>query len=470
MPNTQEETASTTSAATVPAVPPPKFLEHPGPPPLNYDVWHKFFDRFIYTLQFGRRNQLPDELKNSYLFQSLGSEGARLFALNPKYGEMSTASHEAFEGAVRDQFKVAVNQVRAHYDFQHRHQGPNESIVDYVTELRSLMADCNFHTNDNYHLGLQLVCGCRDKQAQRKLLTHKKLELAEILSVLQSEESADETAIAIGGTGQSRVYAIQKQQPRSVERAARLPDTVVCFNCGKPGHMKKDENCPARGITCNYCNVVGHYERCCRKKKAQQQPRAPSGQPLQTRVVRSSERCAAGPSFLRTVRVDVASHTTNVKVEAEADTGSDATIVSERIFKKQFPRVPLQKPNCELRNFDGTEVKGVLGTFDATVTYGIRSCRSTILVVTGTCPSVIGRGLIDRLRLLMHPGGAQDETTPGDRETGAAMKTAEDAETCDYGTVADAATTTKEGLLVNAPFHGPPTAPADNPAHVISRQ
>ncbi len=95
---TAQATPAPTSSSSFPASPPPKFLEHPGPPPLNYTVWYKLFERFLFLLDAGRPadGKLTDEMKNSYLFSTLGCEGARQFASNPKFGEMSTATHDDY--------------------------------------------------------------------------------------------------------------------------------------------------------------------------------------------------------------------------------------------------------------------------------------------------------------------------------------------------------------------------------------
>ena len=42
---------------------------------------------------------------------------------------------------------------------------------------------------------------------------------------------------------------------------------VLCYNCGKEGHRKKDKNCPARRKKRAKCFKTVHFAACCKKKK-----------------------------------------------------------------------------------------------------------------------------------------------------------------------------------------------------------
>ncbi len=263
-----EVTQSTVVAMSAP--PPAKFFEFPGEPPLNFSIWYRLFERFIYLTNECRPTdrKLTDETNNSILFSYLGSEGARLFASNPAFSMLQEARHADFVAEVKAQFVAATNPARSHFEFQHRLQASGESVADYVTNLRSLMADCDFHGHDKYHLALQLACGCLDKDAQKALLTQKSVDLDEFIRVLQADESARESAAAIRSVPTVLVQKVQaaKQQQEDEVTGTRSTD-IRCLGCGKQGHKYKSDNCKARTSRCNYCNNVGHFESHCFKKK-----------------------------------------------------------------------------------------------------------------------------------------------------------------------------------------------------------
>ncbi|MCP3665839.1 MAG: hypothetical protein GY696_25645 [Gammaproteobacteria bacterium] len=58
------------------------------------------------------------------------------------------------------------------------------------TALRTLGADCNFATNLDRFLMVQLVEGCADKKTQRYLLAMQDPTLERVLGVMRSNETA----------------------------------------------------------------------------------------------------------------------------------------------------------------------------------------------------------------------------------------------------------------------------------------
>ena len=41
---------------------------------------------------------------------------------------------------------------------------------------------------------------------------------------------------------------------------------LACYRCGRPGHLGKDPNCPARGQSCGKCGLEGHFQERCKTK------------------------------------------------------------------------------------------------------------------------------------------------------------------------------------------------------------
>ncbi len=203
------------STPGLPVVPPTKYLEHPGPAPLTYNVWHTLFCRFVYQIDRARPldNQLTDEDKNTYLFSLLGSEGVRQFAANPAYSRLETAPHADFAAAVKQHFSRKPHLARAHFDFHKRDQSRGETIQEYLTDLRVLAADCDLKNNEDFFIAIQLACGARDKEAQRKLLSTSPVDLATFTAIIEAEESAKSSAAAIRGESVSVNIAQTREPP-----------------------------------------------------------------------------------------------------------------------------------------------------------------------------------------------------------------------------------------------------------------
>lgn len=61
------------------------------------------------------------------------------------------------------------------YKFDSRTRKPEESVLDYVAELRRLAQDCNYGDKLQQMLRDRLVCGIEDECIQRRLLSEADL-------------------------------------------------------------------------------------------------------------------------------------------------------------------------------------------------------------------------------------------------------------------------------------------------------
>ena len=63
-----------------------------------------------------------------------------------------------------------VNEVAAYYRFYHCCQKADQTVSEFVTELRKLLKDCGFRQVLNSMIHNQLVCGIRDGNVRTRLL------------------------------------------------------------------------------------------------------------------------------------------------------------------------------------------------------------------------------------------------------------------------------------------------------------
>jgi len=75
------------------------------------------------------------------------------------------------------------------YNFNRRQQAANESVADYVAELRRLSAHCEFRTFLDDALRDRFVCGLRS-EAVHKLLVEISLTFTHAVEIAQNMESA----------------------------------------------------------------------------------------------------------------------------------------------------------------------------------------------------------------------------------------------------------------------------------------
>ncbi len=149
---------------------PPSFLELPGEPTIKWTQWISQLEAFFFLTNssLAEDKQLTARQRVAYVRSLLGAEGIRIVAAHPVSARWDTIDYAEFKAELKTLFERPTNPVRAEFDFRQRMQGANESVTDYHTALRSLVADCEINNNDheNRNLAMQLVIGCRAKATQ----------------------------------------------------------------------------------------------------------------------------------------------------------------------------------------------------------------------------------------------------------------------------------------------------------------
>ena len=92
---------------------------------------------------------------------------------------------------VKDHQQPTPSFIVQRFHFFTRMQQPGESINDYLAQLRKLAQHCRFGDTLNDMLRDRLVCGCRDKRLQYKLLSDDELTYDKAIKIAKSDETAE---------------------------------------------------------------------------------------------------------------------------------------------------------------------------------------------------------------------------------------------------------------------------------------
>ena len=84
--------------------------------------------------------------------------------------------------ALQNHFEPKPLVIAQHFHFHRRNQLPNESVAEYVAELRRLSTHCDFGKYLNDALRDRLICGLRNESIQKSLLAIKDLTFKTRLS------------------------------------------------------------------------------------------------------------------------------------------------------------------------------------------------------------------------------------------------------------------------------------------------
>lgn len=119
------------------AQPPPPFLQNSGEPNISDETWIKMYDHFELI---GGSAQLDDAIRRAHIITGLGIEGKRTFFIL----EVPDDSVQAAKNTVMVHYVVASCEEEECYRFKVKLQHKEETIDNFVAELRKLVIGCNY--------------------------------------------------------------------------------------------------------------------------------------------------------------------------------------------------------------------------------------------------------------------------------------------------------------------------------------
>ena len=133
-------------------------------------------------------------------------------------------------------------------------QQENESLADFLADLRKLAKTCNFGNYLDTTLRDQLVCGLHDQKTQKELLCIPDLTIAVATERARAAEVVNRETKQLN------------PDPAPTHQMSRHPkQPVKCHRCEKQGHT--GANCIHRDKRCHYCKKVGHLSSACTQRK-----------------------------------------------------------------------------------------------------------------------------------------------------------------------------------------------------------
>ncbi|KAL1468196.1 hypothetical protein MTO96_041636 [Rhipicephalus appendiculatus] len=184
---------------------------------------------------------------------------------------VNSLSYDQVVECLEDQYNPQANEIAASYAFFMRKQKEGESVRDFIAELRRLAESCNFGSTMDRMLRDRIVCGIRDDDARRSLLTQLKLTLKEAEDFARASEKAQEDVRDMQetgvGNGSGTTNALQRlrrceYRPPSSNLESSRPR---CERCDGP----HDSNvCRHRNTKCRQCGRKGHLARVCHRSRS----------------------------------------------------------------------------------------------------------------------------------------------------------------------------------------------------------
>ena len=388
----------------------------------NWERWLNRFENFLVALNITAEGQ-----KKAMLLHYAGEDVYDIYDTYRDDADSYTNVKEKlsthFKPTKHTQFRV--------FEFRQTHQLQNETVDIYVTRLRTLAKDCEFHSMETAIIG-QITQGCAHSRVRRKSLKPG-IELTELLEFARTLETTEKEAALIESAvpASQPVKAItQKPQPKFMAKSQHFkfkPNQVkfkpkprnsgnsVCGLCG--GNYPHTNQCPAQGCLCYSCGRQNHFSRCCRSSRGdshnyhgsrstyQPQPQAPSTsgfkyakRPPHTKFNKEVHHVSEGATaqdssdneyvylVSQTKEQNLPRRTVQLNghsVDMLIDSGSTVNLLDEVTFKRIGSDMKLTKTPTTLHGYCSSSLP-VLGRITTDVIAGNHVVYAPVYVVKGS--------------------------------------------------------------------------------------
>lgn len=322
-----------------------------------------------------------------------------------KYADMKTKLKEYYE--------PKLNKTAERFKFYTRQQKVDESVSDYIVEIKALSQTCEFGNYLAEALCDKIVFGVTNPKIQSALLRDKQLTFDKACEVAKSVEMADETTVMMNNDNTENRNAI------SVFNRNRL---------GPKTNDRRDDKAPKKSRYADYkcynCGFYGHTSRYCRKENSKSK-RNSGGNSKRSRgkiheikddTAKSENDSISDDSSNEAgedLGLDFLNHmagtgptlievnVNDIDLKMEVDTGACQTVISEDDKNKYFPNEIVQHYKSSLSVVTGDPVT-ISGYICVTLLKGTEK-HSVIIVIIKTKRKfrpLIGRTWLD----ILYPG------------------------------------------------------------------
>ena len=359
------------------------------------ETWKSYTER---VNQYFAANDIANEKKVPALLAMMGGTTYSLLR------NLTTPDDPATKG-LDDIVKLLENRlspkplvIAERFRFHKRDQHEGESVTVYVAELRKLSEHCDFKATLGDALRDRLVCGIKNENIQKRLLSKSDLKLDKAIEIATAMETAARDAVEL--RHQHRPDSVHKLSKRTPIPAKHKNVNKACFRCDRPNHTP--DQCHFKEETCRFCSKKGHIERACLIKKAQQNRNQSKKHISNKKSVKSVEEEELLTVSINTVKrsdvISVAPKIEGKHLQMELDTGSAISVIPIRTYKELFSHKPLSETKTRLKTYSGETITPA-GIINVLVNYEGQEHNLDLFVVKKDSPSLFGRAWLKHIKL-----------------------------------------------------------------------
>ena len=209
-------------------------------------------------------------------------------------GDITTAQRssgyilQTYWDLLKNELKPKSNNILAIIELWTKcHQG-NSPLTEWITKLYNIIGNCdyselgpNVKAVKDQMICYTLMIGTNSEKARDKIIREGTINLDQVITILQTDDSISRTLSAFTSATKSIHYAKydqkkgskggkgsgQKKTPSSSETpsASQNGTPKHCYHCKRLHTKGHEQECRALKAKYNHYGQIGHFEKCCHK-------------------------------------------------------------------------------------------------------------------------------------------------------------------------------------------------------------
>lgn len=320
--------------------------------------------------------------------------------------KITEITYVEMKNKLKEYFEPKLNKTAERFKFYSRQQKEEESVSDYLVELKALSRTCEFGTYLNEALCDKIVFGVKDQKTQAALLREKELTFDKACQIAKSFELSSQHTELMNSENMVSVFARNRLGPKTdgnrFERGRKKTRyaNYECFSCGLPGHTKRQ----CRNNSKRSNKFDGNFKRgqqrgkihelqdeCSRSENGNSDNDDMSDEGEDLGIDFLNHMAGKGPTLLE-VNVN------DKIVQMEIDTGACQSVFSEADKNELFPNITIHKYKSNISVVTGDPVK-VLGYIKVTISkpdsVEKHSAKAIVIATKRKFTPLLGRTWLD---------------------------------------------------------------------------
>lgn len=300
-------------------------------------------------------NKITDDKLKVDVLASFG--GADLYKILYSLIQPQKVSEFRFDELIKklsDHFEPKRNEVAESFKFNKRQQRQNESIGEYIVELKAAAETCNFGNFLDRALRDRFICGINNESIQRKLFNDSKItSFKEACDAAMVMETTKQDMEIIHNGAAHFIASNVREQHRTTqyERYNNKSNGSHQNNFNKSksfsGHGGQRQNFSGKRTVCFNCNLPGHISKfCLRRLQSSQGEHKDKNRKVVHNLIEDNPKFdfqyinSLNSFCINRINSNALTTVTNINgidVRMEIDTGAGGTVIQMEQFRNLFP-------------------------------------------------------------------------------------------------------------------------------------